>query len=124
MKRRDFIALFSSTAVWPFPAAAQTPPKIPRVGYIAVTTPTAAGHIVEAFRRGVRDLGYVEGKTIALEVRWAEGSHERMPGLVAELVGLNVDVLVATNSDATRAAKKVTRTIPIVMFATDPVRQG
>ena len=69
-------------------------------------------------------MGYVEGKTIALEVRWAEGRVERLPALVAELVGLKVDVLVATNSETTRAAMKATRTIPIVMFATDPVRQG
>jgi putative tryptophan/tyrosine transport system substrate-binding protein len=124
VRRRDFIALVSSAAAWPFAATAQTPLNIPRVGFIASGTPAAAGHIFEAFRLGLRDLGYVEGQTIALEVRWAEGRYERMPSLVAELVGLKVDVLVATNSEASLAAKKATRTIPIVMFATDPVRQG
>jgi len=116
--------LFSSAAALPFPAGGQTPPKIPRVGYITGGTPASGGNILEAFRQGLRELGYVEGQSIALEVRWAEGHYERQPDLVAELVGLKVDVLVMGNSPVALAAKKVTRTIPIVMFAGDPVGLG
>jgi putative ABC transport system substrate-binding protein len=121
VKRREFIALFSSAAVLPLAVAAQTAPKMPRVGYIGSARRTEVSHRFEAFRQGLRDLGYVEGQTIALEVRWAEGRIERIPELVAELVGLKVDVLVAGNSLTAQAAKKATGTIPIVMAATDPV---
>ena len=124
MRRREFISLLGGAAVgWPLAGSAQTQPKIRRVGYVFASTTTSVTHY-EWFRQALRELGYVEGQTILLEVRWAEGRYERYPGLVAELVGLKVDVLVVTNSQATRAAMKATRTIPIVMFATDPVRQG
>src|SRR5258707_1121229 len=125
MKRRDFIALLGgATAAWPLAAGAQTPPKIPRVGYIAGSSTTGVGHIVGAFRQRLRELGYVEGQTIALEVRYAEGRMERIPELVAELVGLKMDVLVAPTSQAALAAKKATGTIPIVMVGADPVGLG
>jgi putative ABC transport system substrate-binding protein len=128
MQRREFITLLSgataASAAWLRAAGAQTPPKIPRVGYIAATSPTTAGHTVGAFRQGLRELGYVEGQTIALEVRWAEGRMERIPELVAELVGLKMDVLVAGTSVAALAANKATRTIPIVMVGADPVGLG
>ncbi len=128
MKRREFIALLggatAASAAWPLAAGAQTPPKIPRVGFIAGASPTATGHTVGAFRQGLRELGYVEGQTIALEVRWAEGRMERIPELVAELVGLKMDVLVAGISQAALAANKATRTTPIVMVAADPVGLG
>jgi putative ABC transport system substrate-binding protein len=125
VRRRDFITLLGGAAVeWSLATSAQTLPNIPRVGCAFSGTPTTGKHLFEAFRQVLRELGYVEGQTILLEVRWAEGRYERYPGLVAELVGLKVDVLVVTNSQATRAAMKATRTIPIVMFATDPVRQG
>ena len=128
MRRREFIALLggatAASAAWPPAAGAQTPPKIPRVGYIAGTSATATEHIVGAFRKGLRELGYVEGQTIALEVRYAEGRLERMPELVAELVGLKMDVLVAATSQAALAAKKATGTIPIVMVGADPVGLG
>jgi len=125
MRRSDFITLLGGVVVgWPLAASAQAQPKIPRVGCAFSGTPTTGKHVFEAFRHALRELGYVEGQTIVLEVRWAEGRYEHYPGLVAELVGLEVDVLVVTNSQATRAAMKATRTIPIVMFATDPVRQG
>src|SRR5262245_39805965 len=95
------------------------PAKIPVVGYLG-----AVGHNLEAFREGLRELGYGEDQTIKLEVRWAEGRYERQPDLVAELVGLKVDVLVIGNSPGALAAKEATRTIPIVMFAGDPVGLG
>jgi putative ABC transport system substrate-binding protein len=128
MQRRELIALLSgataASAAWPLAAGAQTPRKIPRVGYIAGTGPTAGGHTLGAFRQGLRELGYVQGQTIALEVRWAEGRMERIPELVAELVGLKMDVLVVTSSQAALAANKATRTIPIVMVGGNPVGLG
>jgi putative tryptophan/tyrosine transport system substrate-binding protein len=118
------MALLGGAATWSLAGAAQTSSKIARVGVIIGGTPAAGGHIFEAFRQGLRQLGYVEGQTIALEVRWAEGRYERLPELVAELVRLKVDVLVVGNSPAALAAKNATRTIPIVMFAGDPVGLG
>jgi putative ABC transport system substrate-binding protein len=125
VRRREFITLLGGAAVgWSLAASAQTQPKIPRVGCVFSGTPTSNKHTFGAFQQALRELGYVEGKTIVLEVRWAEGRFERLPGLVAELVDLKVDVLVAANSEITRMAMKATRSIPIVMFASDPVRQG
>jgi putative ABC transport system substrate-binding protein len=124
MRRREFITLLSGAALgWPLAASAQTQPKIPRVGYVFGSTPTAATYI-GAFRQGLRELGYVEGQTIVLELRWAEGRSERMPELVAELVGLKVDVLVVVGSAAALAAKNATQTIPIVLVAVNPVVLG
>src|SRR5947209_17509131 len=89
MQRRQLIALLggatAASTACPPAASAQTRPKIPRVGYIAGTSSAAGGQIVGALRQGLRELGYVEGQTIALEVRWAEGRNERIPELVAEL---------------------------------------
>jgi putative tryptophan/tyrosine transport system substrate-binding protein len=79
MKRREFIALFCGVAAWPLAAAAQTLSKIPRVGYVATGNPVVGGHIFEAFRQGLRELGYVEGQTITLEVRWAGGTLSGCP---------------------------------------------
>ena len=125
MKRRDFIALLGGAATaWPLAAGAQTQPKIPRVGFIAGSSLAATGHTLGAFRKALIELGYVEGQSIALEVRFAEGRMERIPELVAELVGLKMDLLVAGVSSAALAAKKATRTIPIVMVAPDPVALG
>ena len=123
MRRRDFITLLGGAAVgWPLAASAQTQPKILRVGFVFSATNDGKG--LEAFRQGLRELGYVEGQTIVLELRWAEGRLERMPELVAELVGLKVDVLVASGPPAALAAKNATQTIPIVMVAGDPVGLG
>jgi putative tryptophan/tyrosine transport system substrate-binding protein len=88
VRRRDFITLFLGATVCPLAASAQTPPKIPRVSYVFGSTPTRYKHNMEAFRQGLRELGYVEGQTIVLELRWAEGRSERMSELMAELVGL------------------------------------
>src|SRR5262252_4979274 len=124
MKRREFITLLGGAASWPLAASAQTQPKIPRVGCVFVTTPTMNKHLVEVFRQALRELGYVEGQTIVLELRWAEGRLERIPELVAVLVGLKVDVLVAVSTPTALAAKNATQTIPIVMVAGDPVGLG
>jgi len=125
MKRRDFIGLLGgAAAAWPLAARAQTSPKIPRVGFIAGSSLAATEHTLGAFRKALIELGYVEGQSIALEVRYAEGRMERIPELVAELLDLKMDLLVAGVSSAALAAKKATRTIPIVMVAPDPVGLG
>ena len=107
-------------------AEAQQPAKMPRIGYVSGSgDPKTPGYQVEAFRQGLRDLGYIEGKNILVEYRYVEEGLDRVPGLVTELVRLKVDVLVATVTQAIRAAKQATKTIPIVMASpTDPVAAG
>ena len=108
-----------------FSAQAQQPEKVYRIGYIASAGPDAAGTNRGAFQQGLRDLGYVEGKNIQVEFRYLEGMQNRVPSIVAELVGLKVDALVAISPLAIRAAKETTKTIPIVMVTTtDPVATG
>jgi len=108
------------------PAQAQQPMKIPRIGYVSGTgDPKTPGLQVETFRQGLRELGYIEGKNIIIEYRYTEGNADRAPKLVAELIQLNVDVLVTTTSPAIRTAKQATKTIPIVMVTTsDPIATG
>ena len=98
-------------------ANAQSPEKMPRVGYISPGSSSDPARLrrFEAFRQGLRELGYVEGRSIALEPRWAEGKYERYPALVADLVRLKTDVIVAVGGAATRAAQQATRRTPIVM---------
>jgi len=95
------------------------------MGFIGTTSASELASRVEALRAGLRDLGYVEGKNIAIEFRWADGKYERLPGLAAELVRLKVDVIVTQGTPATQAAMRATTTIPIVMLGTgDPLRTG
>jgi putative ABC transport system substrate-binding protein len=109
----------------PLAAGAQGPGKIPRIGYAMSRAASEDQRVLDAARQGLRELGYVEGQNIALEVRWAEGRYERFPELVAELVRLKVDVLVAATTPGALAAKNATRTIPVVMLAVgDPVGSG
>jgi ABC-type uncharacterized transport system substrate-binding protein len=124
VERREFINLLGGAAAWPLAASAQTSPKLPRVGYIGGASQAEASHRFEVFQQGLKDLGYVEGQTVALEVRWADGRMERAVELVSELVGLKVDVLVAGSTQIALAAKQATGTIPIVMLATEPVGLG
>jgi len=106
-------------------AEAQQPKKIAKVGFFLASTPAAAAHNVEAFRQGMRELGYVEGKTFVLELRHGEGRAERLPELARELVGLKMDVIVASTDVAIAAVKRETQTIPIVMaISSDPVGTG
>jgi len=118
------VALLSIVSV----AEAQQPKKVPRIGYVAQrNAPTAANPdlAADAFQSGLRDLGYLDGKNIRIEYRYAEGSDERIIALVAELVQLKVDVLVTVPLPAIRAAKQATKTIPIVMVTTrDPIATG
>jgi putative ABC transport system substrate-binding protein len=106
-------------------AQAQQPTKIPRIGFLAAASLSSTPARREAFRQGLRDLGYVEGKNIIIEWRFAEGKLDRVPGLVAELVRLKVDVIVTAGPLPTRAAKEATVTLPIVMTNEgDPVGTG
>jgi len=119
MRRREFITLIGGAAAWPLAARAQQVAKIPRVGVI---DPTANS---DPFRQGLRDLGYIEGRNIAIEYRSAEGRPERLVAAATELTRLPVDIIVAFGSPATEAAKQATTTIPIVMAGIgDPVRAG
>ena len=114
------VTLALSMLAAPLAADAQPAGKVPRIGFL-----TSGFSYVEAFRQGLRELGYVEGQHIAIEYRDAEGSYERLPDLVAELVRLPVDVLVVGGSARARAAQQATQTIPIVMaFSGDPVGTG
>jgi putative ABC transport system substrate-binding protein len=99
------------------PTQAQQPKKVARIGFLTAVSQTGISHLAEAFLQGLRDLGYVEGQNISIEYRWADGNFERLPALAAELVRLKVDVIVATVTQASLAAKDATATIPIVMVA-------
>jgi putative ABC transport system substrate-binding protein len=126
IERRALIAgVAMSLAGTPLSLSAQQPPKIPRVGYLFSFTAAEGQHLWEACRHGLRELGYVEGRTIVLEPRWAEGRHESLPKLAAELVRLKVDVIVSAATPASRAAKAATSSIPIVIVAVgEPVKTG
>jgi putative ABC transport system substrate-binding protein len=125
-KRVIELALGAFFLVLSVPVEAQQPGKVHRIGYVSGTgNPSDPGANVEAFRQGLRDLGYFEGKNILIEYRYIEGKSDRVPSFVAELVQLKVDVLVSPTSSAIRAAKQATKTIPIVMVTTlDPVAAG
>jgi ABC-type uncharacterized transport system substrate-binding protein len=125
MSRKIFFALSAMLFALCFPAEAQQPSKIHRIGLLLAPSPSFYAARVEAFRQGLRELGYVEEKNISIEYRYAEGKLNRLPDLAAELVQLKVDLIVTASNDGVLAAKKATRTIPIV-FATaaDPVGTG
>jgi putative ABC transport system substrate-binding protein len=110
----------------PLAAEAQQSAKVPRIGWLSIASPTpAVSHLMEAFRQGLRELGYVEGQNIAVEYRFAEGRPERLPEFAAQLVALKVDIIVTPNPAGTQAAREATRTIPIVMLGVaDPVGSG
>src|SRR4029453_3645311 len=106
-------------------AEAQHAGKSTRIGFLSPASATTNPHVLEAFRQGLRDLGYGEGQNLVVEYRWANGRGERLPDLAAELVNLKVDVIVASGTPAPLAAKNATKTIPIVMAsAGDPVGTG
>src|SRR5437016_1405685 len=126
MTKKTILFALCSLLLAPSSASeAQQPTKIPRIGYLTVASLSSNVARVEAFRQGLRELGYVEGKNIAIEWRSAEGKFERQSELAAELVRLKVDVIVSSGPTMTRAAKEATATIPIIMAQdTDPVENG
>jgi putative ABC transport system substrate-binding protein len=123
--RRVFLATMSCGLLAPFAAQAQQPTRVPRIGLLSLNL-APSPHLREAFRQGLRDLGYVEGRNVVIEYRDAEGKPERLPALAAELVALKVDVIVTGGGTPTAlAAKQATKTIPIVFAsAPDPVTDG
>ena len=124
MKRRDTATALLMLGATPLAAFAQAPKKVWRLGYL-VTTGTGPSAQSEAFKEGLRELGYVEDKDYVMEMRLAQGQLDRLPALAAELVRLRVDVIMVGSSAATRAAKAATTTIPIVMLSLgEPVRSG
>jgi len=126
-RRQCITALAAFVLIAPLAALAQRPPpKVPRIGYLEASMPqNGSSRFLEDFRQGLRELGYVEGKNVVLDIRFAEGKLDRLPALADELVRLNVDVLVAVNSPSVKAAKQATQTIPIVMpLSSDPVGDG
>ncbi len=125
MKNILSILLIVAVVVTGALAEAQQPTKISRIGFQSAASPSAIAGRAEAFRQGLRELGYVEGKNIVIEWRYAEGKLDRLDEFAAEFVRLNVDVIVTAAPSSTRAAKKATSTIPIVMaFDLDPVANG
>ena len=109
----------------PLAAEAQQAGKVYRIGFLGNSTAALETNLVGPFREGLRDLGYVEGQTVVIVYRWAEGKYERLPALVADLIGSKVDVIVAAGTPAAEAVKKATSSIPLVMVAVgDPVATG
>src|ERR1700704_3478810 len=124
MDRRDTVFALLALGAAPFAAEAQQETKVARIGYLS-TNLAVSPQTHEAFRQGLRDLGYVEGRNFVIEYRDAEGKVERLPALAAELVALKVDVIVTASTVAALAAKQATRTLPVVFaVAADPVTEG
>jgi putative ABC transport system substrate-binding protein len=122
--RRAFIAA-GVTLILPRTVEAQTAAKVPVIGLLDATTPSARAELVGAFREGLREFGYVEGRNIRIEARWAEGRFDRLPGMAADLVRARVSLIAALGIPAALAAKGATTTIPIVMVGvTQPVESG
>jgi putative tryptophan/tyrosine transport system substrate-binding protein len=120
MRRRDFITLLGGAAAWPLVARAQLP--MPVVGWVSVGSPDASAPFVAGFQKGLSQTGYVEGQNVTVEYRWANNQFDRMPAILADLVGHRVNVLVTSQAALAKAA---TKTIPIVaLFAADPVKSG
>src|SRR5215471_14575722 len=124
MRRRDFITLFGGAAAWPVATRAQQP-GLPVIGYLSPGTPGERVGFLPGFAKGLSEMGFVEGRNVAIEFRWAQNDARRLPELAADLVRRQVAVIVAAGGNAAGAAKALTSTIPIVFgSAFDPVEAG
>ena len=125
MRRRDFVALLGAAAAWPLAARAQQPGKVLTIGFLGESTPSGQRGWTAAFVQRLRELGWIEGRNIAIEYRWAEGRNERFGEIVAELVRLKVDAIVTQGTPSVLAAKQATSVIPIIFaIAGNPVANG
>jgi putative tryptophan/tyrosine transport system substrate-binding protein len=125
IERREFLALLGGAASWPVAARAQQVGKLPTIGFLGATTPGGGGQLLAAFVQRLRELGWIDGRNVAIEVRWAEGRSERFAEIAAELVRLKVDVILTHNTPPVLAAKEATSVIPIVFAsAGDPIGTG
>jgi putative tryptophan/tyrosine transport system substrate-binding protein len=125
VRRRDFITLLGGAAAWPLVAYAQQPTMLPTIGYLGPATPSIESQWVAALVRQPRERGWIEGRTIAIEYRWAEGRTEHTAEIAAELVRLKVNVIMTYGTAPVVAAKQVTSIIPVVFaVAGDPVGNG
>jgi putative ABC transport system substrate-binding protein len=125
MRRRDFIGLVGSAAAWPIVAHAQQP-RMPVIGYLGSASADAWAGRLQAFRQGLSEAGFVEGRNVMIEYRWADSHYDRLPGQAADLVRLGVNVIVTpASAPAALAAQAATKTIPIVFeTGADPVAIG
>jgi putative ABC transport system substrate-binding protein len=125
ISRRRFTGLVGgAAAAWPFAAQAQ-PGKVHRIGFLGNSTAALEANLIGPFREGLRAHGYEEGRNLRIEYRWAEGNYDRFPKLIAELLALNVEVLVTAGTPPTLAIKRATSTVPLVMIAVgDPIGSG
>jgi putative ABC transport system substrate-binding protein len=127
LRRREFITLLGGAAAWiswPSTAGAQQSAKVRKIGFLGAESAATNQHFFDAFREGMRDHGYIDGKNIIFVERWAEGRSERFPELIDELISLRVEVILAVSAPAALAAKRGTATIPIVFIASDPLGTG
>jgi ABC-type uncharacterized transport system substrate-binding protein len=126
MKRREFITLLGgAAAAWPLTAHAQQPARLPTIGFFSAGSAAPLSSWVAALVQRLRELGWIEGRTVAIEYRWAEGHNERLAEIAAEFVRLKVDVIVTHSAAPVIAAKQTTAVIPIVFaVAADPLGTG
>jgi len=125
MRRRKFVALLGGALAASFGAEAQQNDKIPRIGFLLGSSAAVSAPYLDSFRQGLSELGYVEGRNIAIEYRWADGNYKRLPALAADLVRMKVDVIVTSAPPVPMAAKRATSAIPVVFTsAVDPVGRG
>ena len=123
MKRRDFIATLGGAAAWPLAARGQQP-AMPVIGFLSPGSPSAGGPLLAGFRQGLNETGYTEGQNLTIEYRWV-GQPDRLPAMAADLVERKIDLMMVVTDPATRAAKSISSTIPIVFFiGGDPVAEG